>query len=114
MITTFKIYENSNNLTKEQLSTITKILNTKSNFMFCHRCGNQLHHGILICNKCGKKHNRNNGATIEQNLYILKNRMLNNIEPLITPSMIYDIYEKELKNDRINKNQFINYVESII
>lgn len=89
---------------------IENVLNIKSNFMLCKRCGNQLHHGIRICNKCGHDNGINNGSTVRQMLYTAKHRSLKKDPLFITPEIIYDTYKGQL--DGISKEEFLKYVNN--
>ena len=103
-----KMYTESLNETLNT-DTIEKLLNIKSNFSLCSRCGSQLHHTLKICKNCGKK-NTNNGSTIKQMLYNGKHRQITKKPLFVTPLIIYNTYKGQLSG--VSKEEFLDYVDN--
>lgn len=105
-----KMYAESLKLLNVDDDSIETVLNIKANFMLCKRCGNQLHHGIRICNNCGKNNGINNGSTIKQMLYTGKHRQITKKPLFITPEIIYDTHKGQMPG--VSLEEFIDYVDN--
>jgi len=101
-IDNLRLNESKNNI-------IEDVLNTSTNFMLCKRCGNQLHHGLNICSKCGKNNGTNNGSIIRQILYTIKYRDLTKLTLSITPEIIYRSFQEKMPG--VSEKEFLDYID---
>jgi len=96
-----------------QHDAMEKVLNIKAKFRLCKRCGNQLHHSIRTCTRCGQKHGYNNGATLRDILYTAKYRAITKDPTMFTPELFFETYKQQLEDAGVTKEMFVKYTDKI-
>jgi hypothetical protein len=97
-------------LKKKQIDFLENILKHKIKKKLCSKCGNYQSHSLIYCSTCGSEF-----TGIELTLFdqfrIGKNRIMKEIDVMVSPYFIAKIWSSELEKNNITVNEFIDYLE---